>query len=80
MVRAIEDLVSRIDPAVFEARFGAGIEQLDQLVAAQTVTIASLMEIAPEGTIDLRPLQQHDVPDGGSAFHWSCRQCHYETR
>jgi len=52
VVRAIEDLVSRIDPAVFEARFGAGIEQLDQLVAAQTVTIASLMEIAPEGTID----------------------------
>lgn len=52
VVRAIEDLVSRIDPAVFEARFGAGIEQLDQLVAAQTVNIASLMEIAPEGTID----------------------------
>jgi len=52
VVRAIENLVSRIDPAVFEARFGAGIEQLDQLVAAQTVTIASLMEIAPEGTID----------------------------
>ena len=31
---------------------GLGIDQLDQLVAAQTVTIASLMEIAPPGTID----------------------------
>lgn len=52
VARAIEDLVSRIDPAAFQARFGAGIEQLDQLVAAQTVTIASLMEISPAGTVD----------------------------
>jgi MFS family permease len=52
VVRAIEDLVSRIDPAAFQARFGAGIDQLDALVAAQTVTIASLMEIAPPGTVD----------------------------
>jgi len=50
--RAIEDLVSRIDPAAFQEKFGTGVEQLDQLVAAQTVTIASLMEIAPVGTID----------------------------
>ena len=52
VVRAIEDLVSRIDPAAFQARFGAGIDQLDALMAAQTVTIASLMEIAPPGTVD----------------------------
>jgi MFS family permease len=50
--RAIEDLVSRIDPVAFQEKFGTGVEQLDQLVAAQTVTIASLMEIAPAGTID----------------------------
>ena len=50
--RAIEDLVSRIDPVDFQEKFGTGVEQLDQLVAAQTVTIASLMEIAPIGTID----------------------------
>lgn len=49
---AINDLVSRIEPSAFESQFGAGIDQLDQLVAAQTVTIASLMEIAPPGTID----------------------------
>ena len=52
VVRAVEDLVSRVEPAAFQARFGAGIDQLDQLVAAQTVTIASLMEIAPPGTVD----------------------------
>jgi MFS family permease len=52
VVRAIEDLVSRVEPAAFQARFGAGIDQLDQLVAAQTVSIASLMEIAPPGTVD----------------------------
>ncbi len=55
VVRAIGDLVSRIDPAAFQARFGAGIDQLDALVAAQTVTIASLMEIAPAGTVDPTP-------------------------
>lgn len=52
VTRAIKDLVSRIDPAAFQARFGAGIDQLDQLVAAQTVTIASLMDIVPPGTAD----------------------------
>ncbi len=50
--RAIEDLASRVDPARFQERFGASIEQLDQLVAAQTVTIARLMEIVPPGTVD----------------------------
>jgi MFS family permease len=55
VMRAIGDLVSRIDPATFQARFGAGIDQLDALVAAQTVTIASLMEIAPAGTVDPTP-------------------------
>ncbi len=53
--RAIDDLASRVDPTRFQERFGAGIEQLDQLVAAQTVTIARLMEIVPPGTIDPTP-------------------------
>ena len=52
VARAIEDLVSRVEPALFQAQFGASLDQLDQLVAAQTVTIASLMEIAPAGTVD----------------------------
>ena len=55
VARAIEDLVGRIDPAAFQARFGAGIDQLDALVAAQTVTIASLMDIVPAGTVDPTP-------------------------
>jgi len=53
--RAIEDLATRVDPAAFQQRFGAGLDQLDQLVAAQTVTIARLMEIAPPGTLDPTP-------------------------
>jgi MFS family permease len=52
VVRAIEDLAAQVDPAAFQQRFGAGIDQLDQLVAAQTVTIARLMEIVPVGTQD----------------------------
>jgi MFS family permease len=49
---AIRDLVGRIDPARFQAAFGAGIDQLDALVAQNTVTIAKLMQIAPAGTVD----------------------------
>ena len=49
---AIRDLMGKIDPAAFQEKFGAGINQLDQLVAAKTVTINKLMEIAPSGTVD----------------------------
>ncbi len=49
---AITDLVSKIDPAAFQAKFGSGMDQLDQLVSAKTVTISKLMEIAPAGTVD----------------------------
>ncbi len=52
---AIADLVSKIDPQTFIDKFGAPVEQLDQLVAAKTVTIGRLMEIAPQGTIDPTP-------------------------
>jgi MFS family permease len=50
--RAIDNLVARIDPATFAETFGAGVEQLQSLVVAQTVTIPKLMEIAPPGTTD----------------------------
>lgn len=50
--RAIEDLVSKVDPDVFRATFGAGVDQLSMLVKAKTVTISKLMEIAPAGTVD----------------------------
>ena len=53
--RAINDLASRVDPAAFQAKFGAGIDQLQTLVDAKTVTIGKLMEIAPTGTVDPTP-------------------------
>ncbi|MEM9122036.1 MAG: OFA family MFS transporter [Pseudomonadota bacterium] len=49
---AIVDLASQVDPATFVEKFGAPITQLNELVAANTVTIAKLMEIAPAGTAD----------------------------
>jgi len=52
---AINDLVSKIEPATFSAAFGAGADQLDALVDAKTVTIAKLMELAPAGTVDPTP-------------------------
>jgi len=49
---AIDDLVSIIDPAAFQAQFGAGVDQLELLVAQNSVTLSRLMEIAPAGTTD----------------------------
>ena len=49
---AIYGLVDKINPDVFQQTFGASINQLDALVAAKTVTIAKLLEIAPTGTMD----------------------------
>ncbi len=49
---AIAELAAAIDPGVFRDTFGAGIGQLDMLVARNTVTISKLMEIAPAGTVD----------------------------
>jgi len=49
---AIADLAARVDPAAFAQKFGASVDQLQSLVAANSVTIAGLMEIAPAGTAD----------------------------
>ncbi|MEM6683885.1 MAG: OFA family MFS transporter [Pseudomonadota bacterium] len=49
---AIADLAAAVNPAAFAEKFGAPIAQLNELVAAKTVTIARLMEIAPAGTVD----------------------------
>jgi MFS family permease len=55
VARAITDLASKVDPLRFQERFGASLAQLDQLVAAKTVTIARLVEIMPAGTVDPTP-------------------------
>jgi MFS family permease len=52
---AINDLVTRVDPAAFQAKFGAPISELAELVAAKTVTIHSLLELTPAGTPDPTP-------------------------
>ena len=49
---AINDLIETIDPVAFQTKFGAGLEQLEELIGAKTVTINKLMEIAPAGTVD----------------------------
>ncbi|HVY63657.1 MAG TPA: OFA family MFS transporter [Gammaproteobacteria bacterium] len=52
---AVRDLAAHVDGARFRETFGAGLEQLDSLVAQKTVTIGKLMEIAPAGTVDPTP-------------------------
>ena len=52
VTKAINDLVAVIEPATFQAQFGAGVDQLQALVASNTVNISRLLEIAPAGTPD----------------------------
>ena len=52
VTKALSDLTARVEPEQFRASFGAGVDQLEHLVAAKTVTISKLMEIAPPGTTD----------------------------
>jgi MFS family permease len=52
---AIENLAAKVDPARFESAFGAGLDELNALIAQNTVTISKLMEIAPPGTVDPTP-------------------------
>jgi len=49
---AIHDLMAKIDPGACLIRFGTSVDQLELLIEQKTVTIASLMEIAPPGTVD----------------------------
>src|SRR5262245_11038737 len=49
---AVRDLAGRVDPARFAETFGAPVDQLESLVAAKSVTLPKLMEIAPPGTLD----------------------------
>ena len=52
---AMNSLAQKVDPAAFQAKFGAGISQLQELIEAKTVSISQLMEIVPAGTIDPTP-------------------------
>ena len=53
--RAINDLASRVNPVAFEAHFDAPLSRLQELIAAKTVTVGKLMEIAPPDIADPTP-------------------------
>ena len=48
----INRLAERVSPHEFVKTFGAGVNDLEILVRNKTVTLAKLMDIAPEGTVD----------------------------
>lgn len=52
---AITDLLSKIDPVAFQEKFGSDMSAVDALIEAKTVTVAKLMEIAPNGVMDPTP-------------------------
>jgi len=52
---AVEDLLSKADPAAFAERFRAPIEDAARLIEQKRVTITSLLEVCPPGTPDPTP-------------------------
>jgi hypothetical protein len=48
----INHLAEKVSPYEFVKTFGAGVNNLEILVQNKTVTLAKLMDIAPEGTVD----------------------------
>lgn len=54
-VAAIRDIAGQVDPARFQAQFGAPVSDLDALLAANSVSINRLMEIAGSGVVDPTP-------------------------
>jgi MFS family permease len=49
---AIRKLVDDIDATAFQRKFGATVDQLDALIQNKTVTIARLMELLPDETVN----------------------------
>ena len=54
MTISLTDLLTKVDPQVFTAKFGCGLEGAQSLVEAKTLTISKLMTIMPPGTVDPR--------------------------
>ncbi len=52
---AIRDLAAKCDPQRFFDRFGASVDSLEQLITSKSVTIRSLLELCPAGTLDPTP-------------------------
>ena len=53
--RALADLLSKVDPQAFTAKFGADLSSAQSLIEAKTLTISKLMTIMPAGTVDPSP-------------------------
>lgn len=52
LMAEINRLAETVSPDKFVKTFGAGVNDLEILVQNKTVTLAKLMDIAPEGTVD----------------------------
>merc|ERR1712173_433164 len=58
---AIQDLLSKVNPATFKETFGADLTQAQSLIEAKTLTISKLMTIMPAGTVDPSPFLYNDT-------------------
>jgi len=53
--QALADLLLKVDPTAFSAKFGADLSSAQSLIEAKTLTISKLMTIMPPGTVDPSP-------------------------
>merc|ERR1719422_1397659 len=53
--QALTELLAKVDPVAFSAKFGADLSSAQSLIEAKTLTISKLMTIMPQGTVDPSP-------------------------
>ncbi|WP_068085514.1 OFA family MFS transporter [Polycladidibacter stylochi] len=52
---AIHELAAKVEASKFMETFGAGKDQLEQMIAAKSISVSRLMEVVPAGTVDPTP-------------------------
>jgi len=78
--KAINDLLTKVDPNVFLTKFGVDVSNASSLIEAKTLTISKLMTIMPQGTIDPSPFLYNNtmytmagLVTAASALHFMVR-------
>merc|ERR1719477_14803 len=78
--KALSDLLARVDPTAFVAKFGTDVNSAQSLIEAKTLTINKLMKIMPPGTVDPSPFLYNNTMYTMSALVGVAAVLHFMVR
>merc|ERR1719204_2761902 len=78
--KALSDLLARVDPTAFVAKFGTDVNSAQSLIEAKTLTINKLMTIMPPGTVDPSPFLYNNTMYTMSALVGVAAALHFMVR